>query len=325
MNDARIMQMLKGAETVINICAQVKPNERVLIITDSEIDATIAYALAAASYNRGAEPVVATMIPRKAHAEDPPEPICQAMLVADVIITPTSKTIYHAPVTREACNRGARFLSMTGALPTTLMRGAITADFEQIKPVVLNLAQKFTEAKKLRLRTSAGTDIAADIEGRVGEAEPGIADKPGTLIGIPCIEANVTPIEESTQGRFIVDVTATDFGFVDKPIEIRVKNGVATEINGGQTAQKLQKLLAGANDPKQYIIAEFGFGLNPNAELQGRIIEDEAARGTCHIALGDNINLGGKNKAPMHIDLILKDPVLELDGKIVIDKEQILV
>ena len=41
--------------------------------------------------------------------------------------------------------------------------------------------------------------------------------------------------------------------------------------------------------------------MNPKGEVRGIILEDESTYGTCHIALGNNIALGGKNKAPIHI------------------------
>lgn len=323
--ETEIIQMLRGAKKAIKECANVKPKEKVLIITDTEIDFSISTALAAAAYYEGAEPVIAMMTPRKGHAEEPPSHIREAMLASDVILTPTSKTLFHTKATRDACKKGARLLAMTGALPRTLMKGAGTADFEEVEPTVIKLAELLTQSEKLRLRTPGGTDISSNIKGRVGQSEPGIARNKGDLQGWPDIEANVTGIEGSTEGVFVVDVTATDFGFVDIPIKIEVKNGKATHIKGGLVAERLKKLLESANDPNQYVVAEFGFGLNSCAELQGRIIEDESALGTCHIALGDNITLGGKNKAPFHIDLIMKDPILELDGKKIIDKDKILV
>jgi leucyl aminopeptidase (aminopeptidase T) len=320
-----IIQMLKGAKKVIRECAQTKPGENVLIVTDTEIDMSVSIALACAAHLEGAEPVITLMTPRKGHAEEPPPHVREAMLASDIIITPTSKTLFHTKATRDACKKGARILSMTGALPRTLMRGAITANFEEIEPTVHKLAHLLTEAKSIRVTTPAGTDLSADIKGRIGQSEPGIARKKGDLQGAPNIEANITPIEDTTEGVFVVDVTATDFGFVDAPIRIEVKNGRAVKIEGAVIAERLRSLLESANDPNQYIVAEFGFGLNPNAELQGRIIEDESALGTAHIALGDNLTLGGQNRAPMHIDLIIKDPTLELDGKKIIEKDKILI
>ncbi|MBU7043795.1 MAG: aminopeptidase [Theionarchaea archaeon] len=323
--NSEIIQMAIGAKKVVKECAATKPKEKVLIITDTEMDFSISIALASAAYYEGAEPLVVLMTPRKGHAEEPPLPIREAMQVSDVIITPTSKTLFHTQATRDSIKKGARFLSMTGALPRTLMRGAITAEFAKIKPTSDKLAEVLTKAETLHLTTPGGTDITASIKGRTAESEPGVAWEKGALVGVPDIEANVTPVEDTTEGVFVVDVTATDFGFVDVPITIEVKNGKAVNIEGGAVAQQLIALLESANDPNQYYVAEFGFGLNPNAELQGRIIEDEGALGTVHIALGDNITLGGKNKAPFHIDLIMKDPMLEVDGKLVIDKKEIMI
>lgn len=317
--------MLDGAKKAIKECAKIKPKEKVLIVTDTEMDISISTALAAAARYEGAEPVIAIMTPRMGHGEEPPPHIREAMLASDVILTPTSKTLFHTRATKDASAKGARVLAMTGALPRTLMRGAGTANFEEIEPTVVKLAELLTRSEKLRLRTPGGTDISANITGRIGQSQPGIARNKGDLQGWPDIEANVTAIEDSTEGNVVIDVTATDFGFVDVPIKIEVKNGKATKIEGGVIAERLKDLLERAKDPRQYFLAEFGFGLNPNAELQGRIIEDESALGTAHIAFGDNIMLGGKNSAPFHIDLIMKDPILELDGKKVIDKDKVLI
>ena len=40
--------------------------------------------------------------------------------------------------------------------------------------------------------------------------------------------------------------------------------------------------------------------------------------GTVHVAIGDNSTIGGKVKAPVHLDGIMKNPTLVIDGKTVI-------
>jgi len=322
MND--IIQMLCGAKKIIKECARVRSGEKVLIITDTEIDPSISLALAMATYYENADPVIITIVPRRGHGEEPPEPVREAMQVADVIITPTSKTLFHTKAIRDAAKRGARVLSMTGASPRTLKSGAITADFIKIKPIVDKLAEALTKAETLKLETPGGTKIEASIRGRVGNSEPGIAWEKGSMVGVPDIEVNIAPVEDSVEGIAVIDVTASSFGFVDTPIRIEIRNGKAVKIEGGRAADWLRKVLESANDPNQYYVAEIGFGLNPNAELRGTIIEDESALGTCHIAFGDNISLRGENKAPFHIDLVMKDPILELDGIKVIDKDKVL-
>ena len=57
--------------------------------------------------------------------------------------------------------------------------------------------------------------------------------------------------------------------------------------------------------------------------LMFQIIEDEGVLGTIHMALGDNIRFGDVNKAPLHIHLVQKDAMLELDGEIVLKGREI--
>ena len=61
------------------------------------------------------------------------------------------------------------------------------------------------------------------------------------------------------------------------------------------------------------------------ARFCGSIIEDEAVMGTVHIALGENRLLGGRNKAPIHVDLVLRRPRVELDGKLVLKANRLLI
>jgi len=47
--------------------------------------------------------------------------------------------------------------------------------------------------------------------------------------------------------------------------------------------------------------------------------------GTVHIALGDNISMGGRVSVPSHLDLIIKNPTLVIDGKELIKDGRLLI
>jgi leucyl aminopeptidase (aminopeptidase T) len=47
--------------------------------------------------------------------------------------------------------------------------------------------------------------------------------------------------------------------------------------------------------------------------------------GTIHIALGNNISMGGTVDVPVHLDGIVKNPTVELDGKKIMDRGKLLI
>jgi leucyl aminopeptidase (aminopeptidase T) len=100
---------------------------------------------------------------------------------------------------------------------------------------------------------------------------------------------------------------------VEQAIKIKVQQGVAQSISGGDDARRLSRILREAKSRASFRVSELGIGLNPLAHIRGSIIEDEGKLGTVHVALGDNIKLGGKNRAPTHIDLVLKNPHVQFD------------
>ena len=320
-------KMMKGARVVVKTCLNVKAGEKVLIVTDTGRDISVAQALFEAALKLDAEPVIAVMTPRKHPGDEPPYNVSSAMKVSDVIICPTTATVYHSDARVEACKAGARFLSMTGATPKTLAAGPIFADFEEQKPKVEKLASLFMKAEEIRLTTPAGTDIKAKIKGRVAHAETALCHEPGCCMGAPDIEANITPIEDTTEGVIIVDGSISVIpGVVKTQVRVEVYEGSAVKITGDGEASKLKEILRKADDPKVYVVAEFGVGFNPKAKVRGvSNIEDEATLGTAHIALGDNHTMGGKNTASMHVDMIVMNPTIYLDGKVVFNKKRLVV
>ncbi|RQW81586.1 MAG: aminopeptidase, partial [Geobacter sp.] len=106
-------------------------------------------------------------------------------------------------------------------------------------------------------------------------------------------------------------------------ISIKVKNGYATEIKGGALAKKLTKQLDEVGRDARNI-AEFGIGTNDSAKLSGILLEDEKVLGTIHIALGNNVSMGGNVNVPLHLDGVIKKPTVYLDGKLLMEDGTLL-
>lgn len=318
--------MMKGAKKLVEVCGKVQPGEKVLIVSDFE-KVSIAQAIAAAAHQRDAEVVISLMPPRKMHNEPLPEIVAQAMRKADIIFAPTSWSIAHTDARIEATKAGVRIINMPSYQEETLISGGIDLDFEKQAPLVEKVAMILTEAKVARVVTPLGTDINLGIEGRSGAALTGLSHKPGVFCTPPDVEARVTPVEGTSEGVIMVDgsIPVPEIGVITQPIKVTVRGGNAVKIEGGKQAQLFSDILAKANDPGAYNIAELGIGLNPMAKIIGVMVEDEGSLGTVHIAVGTSAAFGGKVKTQLHLDMMIRQPTVELDGKVILDKGKLFI
>jgi leucyl aminopeptidase (aminopeptidase T) len=316
--------MMRGARTILDDCASVKPREKVLIITDTKL-VRIGEVLTAAAYEREAEPVLAIMEPRARDGQEPPDMIAEAMKHADVILSPVSRSITHTKAVKEAVKAGARILVMTAFTERMMISGGIEADFHAQRPVCIKLAELFTGANSLHLTTPAGTDLKMSIAGRRGNALTGVVE-PGMFSTIPTIEANVSPVEGTAHGKIVADASIPylGIGLLREPVHIVVEKGVIKTIQGGYQADVLRNDLEAKRDPNVYNVAEIGVGLNPKSEMTGVMLDDEGVLGSAHVGIGTSITLGGNVKAATHYDLVLWKPTIRLDGETVIENGELV-
>jgi len=318
------IMMMKGSSKLVNVLAQVKKGEQVLIVTDFDT-VSIARSLATACIAVGAEPTIMIMRPREAHGLEPPEMVAVAMTKADMVFQPVSKSIAHTSATKRAKEAGARLIVLPEYTEEMLISGGLEADFEAQKPLCEKMRDYLTGARKARLTTPSGTDITMSLEGRNGRALTGMARERGGYSSPPNIEASIAPVEGTAQGTIVADGSISSIGLLSSPVTISVKDGLAKEITGGKEAEKLKEILKSANDPKVYNIGELGIGLNPKAKLCGLMLEDEGAYGSVHIALGSNADFGGNTIAARHIDLIISKSTLLLDEKPVLKDGEVVI
>jgi leucyl aminopeptidase (aminopeptidase T) len=319
----RELQMLKGAKTLIDVCVKAKPGENVLVVTDMA-NTSIAKTILTVALDRGAESMMMIMEPRKRAGQEPPKPVAEAMKAADVVFIPVSYSITHTHAVKDAAEAGTRLIVMTDFTEEMMIHGGLEADFEKLKPICQGVAHKFKEGERIHLTSPAGTDLVMDITGRPGNALYCIVE-PGEFSTVPTVEANVSPIEGTANGKIVADASIPylGIGILDEPITVTVKDGFITFIEGGYQADILKKNLAEQGDSNAYNIAEIGVGLNPECRMCGIMLEDEGVVSTCHIGIGTSITLGGVVKAPMHYDLLMWEPKLAVDNKIVISGEEV--
>ncbi|MBW6517631.1 MAG: aminopeptidase [ANME-2 cluster archaeon] len=305
------MSLKDSANIVLKTCMAVKPEEVVLIITDTATHPSIALSLYEKAVELECDTILMTMEPRKVHGQEPPKAVADAMSAANVVLAPTSKSLTHTQARLNANQAGVRTATMPGITLEMMGTGGITADYLRVRDTGFNLKSGLDSAKELRLVTELGTDIVFDIEGCDWQTDHGICHEPGSSSNLPAGEVFVAP--KGANGVFVVDGSMGGMGLLDSPLTIKVEDRYATEITG-KGAEQFIKMLDSVG-PLSRNLAELGIGINPAARLIGNVLEDEKVAGTVHIALGDNSTFGGDVVAGIHLDGIITGPRLFIDGE----------
>lgn len=315
----RQLALVRGAKTLVETCAAVKPGERLLVVTDVGRPLAVAEAIALAGEHAGA--IVTTIIMRPtATGQEPPDAVRGAMLAADVILAPVTGSLSHTTASRLAVDAGARLISVTEATEALLVDGGCQADFDAVAPIAEAVRQRLTEAGEVRVSASGGTELTMSLAGREAMKVTGLAREPGVRSAWPDIEAFIAPVEGTSDGTLVVDASGSNVGLVRSPIRMEIRAGRVVAIDGGNQAREVEQSLAATQHEGSYAIAELGIGLNPAALVRGHIVEDEGAYGTGHVAVGNNTNfVGGQNWAPIHFDYVFFAPTITLDGTTLMD------
>ncbi len=312
------MQMMRGAMKVMD-CGGIKPGETVLISTDTN-KMRIAESLAGAAYAVGATPIIIMIPPVGVHGAQLPEPVVAAFKEADVFLQPSTWSQTHTRARVEAIKAGKRGCTMCEITEDALCVGAINADYEACDRLGRKLGAVLEKTEEVRITSPGGTDIKGIVKNRPVQYETGLFKNPGQFAAFPDSEINISPVEDSTEGKIVSDVSIMSVGItLYDPVTMIVKGGRIVDIQGGMAARKLQQILEALDDDKAYNYAEFGIGLNPEARLAATNLEDLGRLGNCHAGIGSSFAIGGKVLAPNHIDAMYKDATVYFDGKVVLD------
>lgn len=307
----------------IKTCMGTKRDEKVLIITDEQ-KKEIGYALYKNSLKLGHESLYVEMKSGKVNGEEPIEAVAELMQKFDVVLCPTAKSLTHTNARRAASAKGVRVATFPGITKDVMIRG-MNADYNKICKLSIKLKGILERGNHVRVTSALGTDISFSVKGRTSYASKGLFHAKGESGNLPTGETFLAPVEGTSNGLFIVDGSMAGLGLIKNVnINIKVKDGYAVEIKGGMLARKLANQLdqVGKNARN---IAEFGIGTNDSAKLSGILLEDEKVLGTVHIALGNNVSMGGNVNVPLHLDGVIKKPTVYLDGKLLMREGKLLV
>lgn len=298
------------------------PGERFLIAYNEELAAP-AEAIAGAARAIGCT-VHQLVFPKTTrNGEEPPPEVAAALAAADAAALLTAFSLSHTNARLAATESGTRVASMPG-ITVDIFRRTVPIDYELLETRSRMLAEQLTAAETCRITTAGGTDVELVLYGREGRSDDGDLRGAGAFGNLPAGEAYIAPCEHEGAGAIVFDASVASSGLLEQPLRVEMSAGRLTSAAGGRAAEILVAVLD-AGGPNGRVIAELGIGTNPSARIHGLVLEDEKAEGTIHLAFGTNTGIGGQNEASVHIDGVIRDPTVELDGRVIMRDGRLLV
>lgn len=314
------------ADLIVQRLLGVKPGEQVVIVCDPHSEMSVAYALAGAVETSGAEYTIMVMPTRPIDRNNELTAVIEkGLTAADCLIGLTGASgapTYSAAVRALLNDKKLRSISMVMRNLENFTGGCALADYDALYAEGQQLAAFWRRAQRIGVKSPAGTDLRASIRGEDVIVECGYATEPGLEAAFPDGEVSQMPNEGVAEGVVVVDGPIAHFGLPDSPITLRVNRGRVTAVEGdSRQAAELRQILTTIINADN--IAEIGIGLNPACRRNGHFQEEKKARGNVHIAIGDNVFYGGQTSSPVHIDMVLYSPTVQIDNCIVVSDGQV--
>ncbi|MFG6549518.1 aminopeptidase [Sulfitobacter sp. 1A05707] len=318
------MEMMKPVGVILDQCLNLQAGEQLLVLADTD-NLRIGQMFTLAGQMRGAETIFLTYKPRSRHGEELPSIIAEAMKAADAIVAPTAFSVNHTSARKAASDAGARLIFFPGCKEDMFLDGCLDIDFISQSKVIADLSEVLERGSEVHLTSNDGrTDLKINIADRHAVPQNGICHAPGTISPPPCIETAVAPVEYTTEGVVCIDGAVVPGGEVLEPFMLTFEKGRIVSVDAStKDGRMLEQLLASYDDKEIYSHVELGFGLNPKAKIgRGVELEDEGEFGTIHLGIGNGITFGSTIRASGHIDLVVRHPIVSVDGKVVLkDRE----
>jgi leucyl aminopeptidase (aminopeptidase T) len=316
------------ASAIMSECLRVRSKEKVLLITDKgnlEFSECIAYLAKELGADISVFYVPETIRP----VESINDIYSIALVVADVVIYILDAYSSKIDISREVAFRyylkslplkyKGRVCMMPGF--TEEMKSAILIDYSKLKAKADYLKNTIID-KDIRVKTLNGTDIRFSLLGRVIKIDDGDISNRGFFGNIPAGEIFTAPIEDTVNGKIVIDGSIGGLGAVEHPFSLEIESGIIRKIvsnNEENDIFKQFKIICEYDSPATKTLGEFGIGLNQGANLIGNMLMDEKVEGTVHFAFGDSYGLG-KTTSKFHTDCLIKNPTIFVNDKCIMEE-----
>ena len=324
-----------GARNAVRACLNITETDRVAVIKD-RVTGHIAEAIEEEARGTGAEVRSWTM---EDHVERPARELPKSLADEVLKLRPTAsyfigsgqkgELAFRQPLLRLLADElGCRHGHMIG-IDDLLMTDGMAADYEEIYRITQQVWSVAKAASTIEVQTRNGTDLKATFrkdwkwipcDGRYWEQHRWGNLPEGETFTAPLSVDGVIAAEE------VGDWFAEKYGFLQKPVVMRVKNGRLTsfETDNPELRTDLEEYMA--QSPCSTRVGEFAIGTNVGlTRIVGNFLQDEKFPGV-HLAFGDpyGFETGADWECNSHVDVLASHATVHVDGRKIMDDGRFL-
>lgn len=326
-----LTSLLQVASTVVHTCLDVKEDDRTLIITDlNTLEVSNAIKVAAEKV-APCRVFILEEIGRR-----PLKHLPNALLkqIKWATVTIFAATIEPSELSMrlkllETVTKYARHAHMPGITPE-IMRNSMAGDYNKISEMTRKVYEKANVAKRCRVTCPRGSDVTVEFDPNHRWVPcDGMYHIKGIWGNLP--EGEVFTAPRIVEGRIVTpllgDWFAKKFGVIERtPISMllehsRVKIESIQCVNSELLVELRKYLLTDENSSR---VGEFAIGTNIFlTKLVGNMLQDEKFPGV-HVAFGNPYpeETLAKWHSSTHIDVLIPDCTVELDGTVIMRNGQ---
>ncbi len=320
---------------------RLQRTERALIISDPSTNPNYVAACFGAALSLGVE-IAQVVVPtvegtpdqistRVAERPVPYQHIIELMKHMEFVVDLSSRGFLHSERQVEMLSRGMRMLRVREPIEE-LQRLFPTEDNQRR---VQASARVLADGAQYRVTRGGATDLAVGRGATPVFTQYGFAEAPGRWDHWPTALAAVAPDEQTAHGTLVL--APGDFAgsrYVHDTVHLTIEGGRITRVDGGLDAVLIRDHLARGQGTDADRISHVGWGCDPRSRWDALERYEAYHQGGAEmrsvyagivIAFGSNADMGGRNRAQLHLDLGLRGARFAIDGRGILDGHEFLV
>ncbi|HEY5539617.1 MAG TPA: aminopeptidase [Thermoplasmata archaeon] len=201
-----------------------------------------------------------------------------------------------------------------------MMLDASAVDPREIVRRGQKLGAILSKSGRLEITAPNGTRFSCDLVGRKAGIEDGMTtkediDSGDCMANIPAGELYVVPDEKSGEGTIVFDRPVAYLGRWVRGVSLAFDNGRLVKWSATENADLIQGDWEKAKGDKDRL-GFIDLGLNPMAKTG--FLQDVIVAGNTYVAVGDNDEVGGKNKTDFYLASTLTGATVRVNGKTIV-------